>query len=358
MMSPPNISMYSEQTFPSTILIVKTSSLGDIIQSFIVLDDLKRRFPAVKIDWAVEAPFAQIVSAHPLINRAIPLDIKRKKNLWAALKALRKEKYDLVFDLQANCKSGVVTSLSRAKMKVGYGYKSVREWPNILATKRRFDISKQQNIRLFYLELIERFFESSQSREIEGVRFKIEKKEQTKIENLLKQIPDKPRIMICPGSRWVNKQLKNSTWIHFLKKVEAFCGASFLLIWGDEIEEKQCYEIAADLKRAYVCQKLPLPTWQNLMNEVDLVIAVDSSALHLCSTTPTPSFSIFGPTSPNIFKPIGVRHFAMQGACPYGRSFEKQCPVLRSCPTGACIREITAEVLFQAFQSRYAFLQP
>ena len=106
-----------------------------------------------------------------------------------------------------------------------------------------------------------------------------------------------------------------------------------------------------------VVDRLPLPTWQNLMDEVDLVIAVDSSALHLCGTTSTPSFSIFGPTSQRVFKPMGERHFAVQGSCPYGRTFEKQCPVLRSCPTGACIKELTVEELFEAFQSQHAFLQ-
>ena len=339
------------------ILIVKTSSLGDIIQSFIVLDDLKRRFPGVLIDWAVEAPFAPIVAAHPLIHRAIPLDIKRKRHLWQGLKELRREKYEMIFDLQANCKSGIVTLLARGKIKVGYGFYSVREWPNLIATNKRFEVSRRQNIRLFYLELIEKALESSLLREAEGVRFKIEEDEREKIGQILNKLPGTPRIMVCPGSRWINKQLSRETWIQFLKKVEDFCGARFLLVWGEEMEKIECNGIAPHLQRVLVLEKLPLPTWQNLMNEVDLVIAVDSSALHLAATTQTATFSIFGPTSPNIFKPIGEKHFYLQGACPYGRTFEKQCPALRSCPTGACIRHLTAESLFQVFQSRCGLLR-
>lgn len=335
--------MYMDSPFPSRILIVKTSSLGDIVQSFIVLNDLKRRFPKTEIDWAVEAPFSPIVAAHPMVSRAIPLD---RNNLFAGFRLLRKEKYDVVFDLQGNCKSGVVTLFSKGKVKVGYGRKSVREWPNILATHVRFEVSKQQNIRLFYLELIERYFQNSLSRETEGVRFKMDGK--------LDPLPEGPKIMVCPGSKWINKQLNLSTWIEFLQKVETAYGCSFLLIWGDEAEKNLCAELAAKLKKAFVIEKMPLPTWQNLMNEVDLVIAVDSGALHLCATTHTPSFSVFGPTSPHIFKPIGSQHIAIQGSCPYGRKFEKQCPVLRSCPTGACIKELKAESLFQAFQSQCA----
>lgn len=334
---------------PSRILIVKTSSLGDIVQSFTVLNDLKKRFPHVEIDWAVEAALSPIIAAHPLISRAIALDLRRRKNLFQGLKSLRREKYDLVFDLQANCKSGVVTLLSRGKVKVGYGFHSVREWPNVLATDVRFEVSKQQNIRLFYLELIEKYFQTSLSRENVGVRFKIGADERQKIDQILSKIKPGMRIMVCPGSRWNNKQLKEATLIDFLQKIENHYQCQFLLIWGDEAERAQVSELASHLKNANIIEKLPLPTWQNLMNEVQLVIAVDSSALHLCATTSTPTFSIFGPTHPNIFKPIGEKHFALQGPCPYGRTFEKQCPALRSCPTGACMKELKAESLFEEF---------
>jgi heptosyltransferase-1 len=344
--------MYKESPFPTRILIVKTSSLGDIVQSLNVVDDLHQRFPMAKIDWAVEAAFAPIVAAHPYINRAICLNIKEKRNLISGFKSLRQEKYDLVFDLQGNCKSGVITFLARGKVKVGYDLKSVREWPNVLATHVRFFVSKQKNIRGFYSALIESYFKEG-PKELKGVQFSIGEGEKEKIEGIIKQAGLKSKIMVCPGSKWKNKQLKTSTWIEFLQKIDA----TFLLVWGDENEKTICKEISSHLKSALLIDKLPLPTWQNLMGEVDLVIALDSSALHFCATTHTPSFSIFGPTSPAIFKPAGEKHSAIQGKCPYGRVFEKQCPVLRTCPTGACIKDLTAEELFAAYQSQCEILQ-
>ena len=326
-----------------TFLIVKTSSLGDIAQAFDVLVDLRRRFPSASIDWAVESKFYPLAAAHPLIRRAIPFD---RKHLWPSIQDLRREKYDLIFDLQGNCKSGLITLLARGSVKVGYGLKSVREWPNILATHIRFNISKQQNIRSFYLDLIGRYFKTTMPTESQGIRFHIGPNEQQKIAQILAQVPSKRKIMVCPGSKWANKQLKTETLIAFLQKIDA----SFLLMWGNLSEKALCEEIASHVKTALVVDLLPLPTWQNLMNEVDLVIAVDSSALHLCGTTQTPSFSIFGPTSPNVFKPMGEQHASFQGACPYGRTFDKQCPVLRSCPTGACIKEVTAEALLIALK--------
>ena len=350
--------MYKDSVLPSSILIVKTSSLGDIIQSFSVLNDLKNRFPNISIDWAVEAAFSLVVSSHPFVRRVISLEIKQRKNLFQGLKSLRKEKYDLVFDLQGNTKSGLVTLFSRGKNKVGFGSRSVREWPNILATKVRYNISKDKNIRVFYLELIEKYLNKKSIRDFGGVRFKVSEEEEDTIKKIAAKAPSKKTIMVCPGSKWPNKQLKVETLIQFLQKIEKKYEASFLLIWGSEEEKILVDQLRDKLKVSHVVDRLPIHLWQNLMNEVDLVIAVDSSALHLCGTTLTPSFSIFGPTAVDAFKPIGSRHKGIQGKCPYGIVFVKQCPLLRTCKTGACVKNLKVEELFQAFQNQCDFLQP
>lgn len=349
--------MYKDHLLPSSILIVKTSSLGDIIQSFNVLDAIHKIIPGVQIDWVVEALFCPIVEAHPLVRKAIPLDIKGRKNLFQGIRGLRKERYDLILDLQANTKSGAITLLARGKNKVGYGLRSVREWPNILATKTRFDISKEKNIRVFYLELIEKYFGTLPKDDFEGVRFLISDREKGEIQKILRKVPGTNKIMVCPGSKWPNKQLNEGTLAAFLKRIETEYNASFLLIWGASDEKELCERLKVQLRTSLVVNKLSIPMWQNLINETDLVIAVDSSALHLAGTTQTPSFSIFGPTSFEVFKPIGKRHFGIQGRCPYNQHFLKQCPILRSCSTGACMKDFKVEELFQAFQSQCGFLQ-
>jgi heptosyltransferase-1 len=332
-----------------SILIVKTSSLGDIVQAFDVLPELKMHFPDAQIDWAVEAPFASIVKAHPLISRPIVLNTKKGKEFFAGIKLLRKEKYDLIFDLQGNCKSGLITWASRGKVIVGYGFRSVREWPNVLSTNVRFNISKAINIRLFYTGLIQAYCGSSLNKVSVNPRFSIEGKERIKIEEILQRTGPFQKIMVCLGSKWANKQLKLETLIEFLQKIDAQMEAAFLFVWGNEEEKAAVESIAGNLKRGIVVDKLALPTWQNLMDEVDQIIAVDSSALHFAATTNTPSFSIFGPTSATVFKPPGEKHTFIQGKCPYGKVFEKQCPLLRTCPTGACIKDLTSDMLFDSF---------
>lgn len=335
----------------SSVLIVKTSSLGDILQSFPVLDFLHDRLPGVAIDWAVTKELAPVVAAHPLIRHAIPVD--HRGDLAGSLKRIREKQYDLLFDLQGNCKSGLFSLFARAKKKVGFGFKTAREWPAALAVEHRIEVPRELNIRLFYLEPLRRFFNDSKPFEINPTLLSITAEERAFIQGLLlrPELASKPRIMVCPGSKWQNKQLPLETMQTFLAKVADTYGPSFLLMWGSPDEKKYCQTLQeAVAGRSLLIDKLPLPVWQNLMAEVDLLIAVDSSALHLAATTQTPSFSLFGPTSPSVFKPLGDSHFALHGPCPYNQMFTKQCPLLRTCPTGACIKNLGVNEIFASFQ--------
>lgn len=314
------------------ILIVKTSSLGDIIQCFPVLHYLHQIHPNVEIDWIVEEPFAPIVQVHPLVKRVI---VKK----FSSYHDLRKTHYQYVFDLQGNCKSGLITFLAKANKKIGFSFSSAREWPNILATCTRFSVRKDINIRLQYLSVFEQFFQKKAVNLLESYSLK----------SKLKQV------MVAPGSKWSNKQLKKETLQAFLTSLEKKYDMCFLFVWGSKEEKEFCEEIKLTNK-TILPSRLPIPEWQALMSEMDLVIAVDSSALHLCGTTKTPSFSVFGPTSAAVFKPLGDPHYAIQGKCPYGRVFLKQCPILRTCPTGACIKDISSDELLEQFSSWWEVL--
>lgn len=367
--------MYRGVRFSSRILIVKTSALGDIIQAFAVLNELKELFPDAEIDWVVEKRFASIVSCHPLVSRTIAIESKAwKRNLWQQIKELRQSSYRYLFDLQGNCKSGLLTLLAKSRHKVGYSIRSVREWPNILAMKSRFEVPSGLNIRLQMLSLIEQFFKRTRKLtepefcnylkrkcgNIEGVRLKISAEESALIAQILKapELQKENKFMVCPGSKWRNKRLPLETWKQFLGKIDQLVDSCFLLMWGNEEEKAICEQLKSLLgSHALVVDRLDLPVWQNLMSEMSALIAVDSGALHLCGTTSTPSFSLFGPTMPEIFKPLGSHHLSLRGECPYLRSFEKQCPLLRSCPTGACIRHLEAEAIFQSFKNWWSLLE-
>jgi len=307
------------------ILIVKTSALGDIVHAFSVLESMKHH----DITWVVEEPFRELVDAHPYVDHTLTISTKRwRKNLFerrneviAFVRELQKETYDIVYDLQGNTKSGLITFFARGDQKVGFGRKTVPEWPNLLFTNVKINPPPGLNIREDYLHLTD----SKMPRG--GIVLESDFP--------LPKIPE-GCIMVCPGSNWPNKQLSVDTLVEFLKRYDA----PFVLTWGTDEEKQLANEIEKEID-ATVLDRLPIPALQNLMKQVKLVVAMDSLPLHLAALAGTPTFSFFGPSNAKKYAPVGEQHTHYQGSCPYGKQFKKRCPVLRTCKTGACMKKIS-----------------
>ncbi|HET9976258.1 MAG TPA: lipopolysaccharide heptosyltransferase I, partial [Burkholderiaceae bacterium] len=133
------------------VLIVKTSSMGDVVHALPVVSDLRAAHPGIEIDWLVEAPFAAIPRLHAGVRRVLPLAWRKwRQSLLAGptraaiaeLRAeLRRETYDLVLDLQGLVKS-VLWGLQARGPLVGYDRASIREPIAALAYQRTASVSR------------------------------------------------------------------------------------------------------------------------------------------------------------------------------------------------------------------------
>ncbi len=133
------------------LLIVKTSSMGDVVHALPAVSDIRRLRPGITIDWLVEAPFAAIPALHPAVRRVLPLSWRKwRKTLWRAdtraamvelRSALRLEPYDLVLDLQGLLKS-VMWGLQARGPLVGYDRASIREPLAALCYQRSAPVSR------------------------------------------------------------------------------------------------------------------------------------------------------------------------------------------------------------------------
>jgi heptosyltransferase I len=343
------------------ILIIKTSSLGDIVQAFPALEYLAGKCPQASIDWVVEAPYAELLKAHPCVHSVIQIHTQKwrrslfSSSTWYEMAALRRQlrvqEYDAVFDLQGNMKSGMVLSQVRSRCKVGFGRKNVSEWPNLLFSTHKVEVTPHQNVRQEYLALAGSFFHETPYWEAGKQLLRLSDEQANRVELLLAGAPS-PKVMVCAGSAWKNKQLPAQTLIAFLRRVQQDLKCHFLLMWGSEAERAAAQQMQSALaEHASVVERLSLPLLQHLMHGCALVIAMDSLPLHLAGTTGTPTYSVFGASSAAKYNPLGEKHAAFQGSCPYGKKFERRCPILRTCATGACIRTLEAEVLHDHFSA-------
>jgi heptosyltransferase I len=326
----------------NSYLIVKTSALGDIVQSFAAAEYLAEKGA---VDWVAEEPFCAMLRAHPAIRRVIPIQTRKwRKNpfsseLQETIRHLRAEEYDVLFDLQGNCKSGVFTLCAKARQKVGFSLETLPEWPNALVTRYRYHVDPALPIGMGYLRLVQNHFCDDEP---------FERKQQLLAtpEEMYLDLSS-PRYMVCFGSNWENKRLTVETLSAFLSEIEG----SLLFVYGSGTERM----IAEKYKRTFpgrseVMGGLSVPEWQSLMRLTDGVISVDSSGLHLAAAAGVPTFSIFGPTKGSVYSPPSDGHKFFQGSCPYNKEFVKRCPILRTCESGACIREINPLELVHAFR--------
>ncbi len=119
------------------ILIVKTSSMGDVLHTLPAITDMQNAIPDLKVDWVVEENFTEIPAWHSAVNKVIPVAIRRwRKNLcqrqtWVEwqqfLKQLKSEQYDAVIDAQGLIKSAVLVTRQAKGKKFGYDKNSAEK---------------------------------------------------------------------------------------------------------------------------------------------------------------------------------------------------------------------------------------
>ncbi len=331
-------------------LIVKTSAVGDVIAALDVVAYLRRRDPTAQIDWVVERAASSLIEAHPDIERTLVMETKRwrkapfaphtKSAVKTFIKSLRSVYYDAIFDLQGNTKSGLVTLLSKGRDKVGFSLRAVAELPNVLATHVRYFIPKNEPVRTKNLKLVQRYFEDETSFTPSPISFFLTEAEKER----LSTFPKGSAVMVCMHARWKNKQLSEEALVQLIHTLLDAQVRRIVLPYGSEEEMRKCDSLKQLFPHVcYPIGEMSLPLWQALMQQMELIITVDSAALHLAATTSTPTFCYFGPSSPAVYNPSGERRFAVQGACPYHERFDARCKRLRTCATGACMMRFTGK---------------
>ncbi len=345
-----------------SILIVKLSSLGDILQTLQTINFLRRQLPNARIDWVVDSRFSKILEAFPPIDNVLSLNWSQWRQDFRSMTharecknfiiSLRQSRYDLLIDLQGNCKSAFCNLFSKAKKKCGLGPLSVAEWPNLLTTSLHYEFPTSRSRHCQYMSIAEQILGVQNTLNVSNCIFTLNQEEEKRLKaftQCLSQV--KKRLMVCFGSHWENKKLSVSSLKYFLKMIEDQYNVQFIFVWFSKDEKVQAKVLAESSQDAQIIGNLSVPLWQSIMGCVDALITMDSSSLHLAATRQLPTFSFFGPSNAMVYKPEGTQNGFYQGKCPYAVTFHKRCSYLRSCQTGACLKSLDFQNLFQNFSS-------
>ncbi len=281
------------------LLIIKTSSLGDVVHNLPVVADIQAHAPDTHIEWVVEEAFADIPRLHPGVSRVIPVALRRwRRRLWspaawremsATRRALGSETYDLVIDTQGLVKSAMLARLANGT-RCGQDAASAREPLAARFYQRRFAIARGRHAVVRNRELVARAvgYPPPVSAPDYGIRAP---REYT--------VPDLAgRYVLClHATSRASKLWPLSHWIRLGEALNA-AALTMVLPWGNAEEQARAQSIAARVAGARVLPRLAIRDIAAVMGHAQAAVGVDTGLVHLAVALGLPTVAIYTDTSP------------------------------------------------------------
>jgi len=339
------------------VLIVKTSALGDIVHALPVVNYLHSADARLTIDWLVEKPFAPLLEAKQSLRTIHIIDTKlwrqpgRLIDACAGIRnvvwSLRREKYDVVLDLQGNSKSGLFTFFSGAPLRYGFDNRSVREWLNLLATNRRVAITgMDHHITDRALRLAATAFPGgflgpdSNSLSVDTVTLS-EKRERIREAG----VTGKKLVLMHPGTTWKTKCLSLDFWMQLAAVLNKNDEIFLLLSWGSKEELADVQKIKSQIPEGcLVWPRGELRELMALVAQVNVVIGGDTGPVHIAAALGTPTVSFYRATDRRRNGPRGKDHITFQSPLECSPCLLKDCPRDANCSNSLEVQEATEAV--------------
>jgi len=306
------------------VLIIKTSSLGDVVHTLPALTDAAHAIPGIRFDWVVEEGFAEIPSWHPAVDEVIPVAIRRwRKHLWQTIRSgewkafkqrVRARKYDLVIDAQGLVKSAWLTRLVKAPV-AGLDRYSAREGWASRFYDRRLSVAVGQHA----VERVRQLFALALAYDLpEGIgNYGLDL-------DRLQLPPAAPYVVFLHGTTWATKHWPEAYWRELAERL----GRRKLQVrlpWGNQAEKDRAERIAQGLNNCQVLPKLNLAGVARVLAAAKACVAVDTGLGHLAAALDVPTISLFGPTNPGLTGAYGRVQVHQASDFPCAPCLQKKC---------------------------------
>ncbi|WP_213134312.1 lipopolysaccharide heptosyltransferase RfaC [Citrobacter sp. FP75] len=296
------------------VLIVKTSSMGDVLHTLPALTDAQLAIPDIQFDWVVEEGFAQIPSWHPTVNRVLPVAIRRWRKAWfsALIKAERKafrdavrsQQYDVVIDAQGLVKSAaLVTRLARG-IKHGMDWSTAREPLASLFYNRKHHIAKQQHAVERTRELFAKSlgYAKPQSQGDYAIAQHF----------LHEHNADAGQYAVfLHATTRDDKHWPEANWRELIGLLNN-AGIRIKLPWGAAHEEARAKRLAEGFPYVDVLPRMSLEEVAGVLAGAKFVVSVDTGLSHLTAALDRPNITLYGPTDPGLIGGYGKNQYAQQ----------------------------------------------
>ena len=295
------------------ILIVKTSSLGDVIHNLPVVSDIKRYFPHAAIDWCVEDGFSAIPRLHPGVGEIIPVALRRwRKALFQAktwreisvfLALIKTQSYDSVIDTQGLLKSALLARRARGPLS-GYAADSAREPLAARFYDRHFTVSTAAHAvarnRLLAAAALGYVADGEPDYGITAPLADFP------------WLPAKPYVVFLTATSRDDKLWPETHWLALGQRLHEQ-GYQSVLPAGSPVERERAARLAAGIPDAIAAPPLSIPQLAALLAGGRAAVGVDTGLTHLAVALKTPTVAIYTATDPGLTGVLGAAFYRNLG---------------------------------------------
>lgn len=307
------------------VLIVKPSSLGDIVHSIAFLDSIKRQYPHIELHWVVAKGFEGILEGHPLIKKLWVINKDEWKNLSkiqttisglrGLFSGIKAEEFDYVVDLQGLLRSGIITRAARAPIRIGF--KEAREGSAVFYT-HRVEVGRDVHAVDKYLKVA-----AFLGCDIRNVYFPFPPPLVQLDKAVYSLSEDCGRYaVLVPGARWKTKRWPARNFGEL---------AAALPIKSVIIGSRGDMHIADEIvglsgnKAISLAGKTGLKDLIEVIRYADFVVCNDTGPMHIAAALGVHVFAIFGPSSPVRTGPYGDRNTVIRSDIPCSPCYNRNC---------------------------------
>ncbi|MEW6255687.1 MAG: lipopolysaccharide heptosyltransferase I [Pseudomonadota bacterium] len=306
------------------LLIVKLSSLGDVVHTFPALTDAVKRVPGLTVDWAVEEAFAPLVRLHPAVRHVIPIPMRRLRKSpvagWrsaegqAVRAALARERYDLVIDAQGLLKSAAIACFATGP-RHGFARGSAREALAPFFYRRGHHIPEVEHMAV----RIRKLFGAALGYELDGLPIDAGL-------SIAPQDTVAPYVLLMHGTTWPTKTWTGVRWRE-LANLAADAGLETRLFALGDAERTRAETIARDMPWVRLVPPAPIDGLAPVIAGAQGVVAVDSGLGHLAAAVGVPTVGLYGPTNPRLTGLYGPKVLELRSFRPCAPCEKSRCKI-------------------------------
>ena len=354
------------------ILLIKLSAVGDVIHTIPVLNKLRRRYPAARLDWLVTPAIGELLQHHPAITNVIAFAREDWTAPWRVARLaleLRRTGYDLVVDMHGQFRTAIFTLATGAPVRIGFDRPRAAVWD---ASPRKFPEEARKHawqgaregswlaythhipVPTLDLHAVDRYLNIGPLLGLDGgpadFAFPIPREASTRIDALVDYygVAGKKLAVLAPGTIWETKQWRSDGFAevarHFMQK-----GFAVMLI-GSNRERAVCEEVAKLAPGAVnLAGETTLSELAALVRRSAISVTNDSGPMHLAVAVDRPVVSIFGPTDPIWIGPYGRADAVEQAGVPCSPCFLRQ--LSRCMHDHVCMHDVSAQAVIDRTES-------